>query len=354
MNVKIIGAGSIGNHLAHSCVSEGLNVTIVDIDEKALDRTKNIIYPQRYGSWDNRISLMTPDKLVDQSFDIIIIGTPPDSHLTLAIEEIQHSPKAILIEKPLCGITNDDQDMLDIFTKKVRSSNTKVFVGYNHTITDCTVFTDNLIKSGFLGKPIYMDANIRENWRGILEAHPWLSGPEDSYLGRIEEGGGACLEHSHGVNIFLHFLSLLNVGSIRQVSSKMKIIKGENLHYDEVCSIIVDTDEDFHGRIFQDVVTTPTEKYVHIVGDKSFLKWYINYNQQNDAVKYFIDGKEHLKLFPKTRPDDFKNEIKNIVSIINNNSEYNESPINLENALKTHEIMLNAFNSNSLKKEIFL
>ena len=28
MNVKIIGAGSIGNHLAHSCVSEGLNVTM--------------------------------------------------------------------------------------------------------------------------------------------------------------------------------------------------------------------------------------------------------------------------------------------------------------------------------------
>ena len=35
MNVKIIGAGSIGNHLANACVAQGLSVTIVDIDKDA-------------------------------------------------------------------------------------------------------------------------------------------------------------------------------------------------------------------------------------------------------------------------------------------------------------------------------
>ena len=60
MNVKIIGAGSIGNHLANACVAQGLSVTIVDIDKDALDRTKNIIYPERYGNWDNNIILTQP------------------------------------------------------------------------------------------------------------------------------------------------------------------------------------------------------------------------------------------------------------------------------------------------------
>ena len=343
MNVKVIGAGSIAN----ACVMQGLHVTIVDIDKEALNRTKNIIYPERYGKWNDNIILTQPDKLDGMQFDIIIIGTPPASHLSLAIEEIRNNPKAILIEKPLCGIADDEQIQLDIFKKLLKEAKTKVFVGYNHTITDCTLFTDDIIKSGSLGNPIYMDANIRENWGGILDAHPWLSGPEDSYLGSIEQGGGACLEHSHGVNIFQHFLSLLNVGNIKSVSCKMKIIKGEKLHYDEVCSILVDTDTSFHGRIVQDVVTKPTEKYVHIVGDKGFLKWYINYDSNNDAVKYHINGKEHLKLFPKIRPDDFKNEIKNIVDVLDGNSIY------FKNAVKTHNLMLSSFESNETDKVVY-
>ena len=131
MYVKIIGAGSIGNHLANACVAQGLSVTIVDIDKDALDRTKNIIYPERYGKWDNNIILTQPDKLDKQQFDIIIIGTPPTSHLSLAMEEIKNNPKAILIEKPLCGITDDEKIKLDIFTKQVEELDTKVFVGYN-------------------------------------------------------------------------------------------------------------------------------------------------------------------------------------------------------------------------------
>ena len=125
MNVKIIGAGSIGNHLANACVTQGLSVTIVDIDKEALDRTKNIIYPERYEHWDDKIKLTQPSKLGAKKFDIVIIGTPPSSHLSLAIEEIKNNPKAILIEKPLCGITDDEKVKLDIFTKLVDKSNTK-------------------------------------------------------------------------------------------------------------------------------------------------------------------------------------------------------------------------------------
>ena len=117
MNVKVIGAGSIGNHLANACVMQGLHVTIVDIDKEALNRTKNIIYPERYGKWNDNIILTQPDKLDGMQFDIIIIGTPPASHLSLAIEEIRNNPKAILIEKPLCGIADDEQIQLDIFKK---------------------------------------------------------------------------------------------------------------------------------------------------------------------------------------------------------------------------------------------
>ena len=36
-NIKVFGAGSIGNHLTNAAVSLGYNVVVVDIDKLALD-----------------------------------------------------------------------------------------------------------------------------------------------------------------------------------------------------------------------------------------------------------------------------------------------------------------------------
>ena len=101
-NVKILGAGSIGNHLAHASRSLGWNVTLCDLDPAALDRTKSMIYPTRYGKWDNAIKLCLVDEAPKGNFDLIVIGTPPDSHLSIALDALKEHPKALLIEKPLC------------------------------------------------------------------------------------------------------------------------------------------------------------------------------------------------------------------------------------------------------------
>ena len=49
--VKIYGAGSIGNHLAHASRNLNWEVDVCDISKDALRRTKDVIYPQRYGKW---------------------------------------------------------------------------------------------------------------------------------------------------------------------------------------------------------------------------------------------------------------------------------------------------------------
>ena len=52
-SMKVIGAGSIGNHLAKAEESEW-KVDVYDCDTEALRRMKEEIYPQRYGSWDDK------------------------------------------------------------------------------------------------------------------------------------------------------------------------------------------------------------------------------------------------------------------------------------------------------------
>ena len=102
--VKIYGAGSIGNHMANASRAIGMKVDVVDIDEAALNRMKCDIYPSRYGAWDENISLHTPKDEPVGGHDLIIVGTPPDTHVQLAREAVKSRPSAILVEKPLCSL----------------------------------------------------------------------------------------------------------------------------------------------------------------------------------------------------------------------------------------------------------
>ena len=58
------------------------------------------IYPSRYGSWDDGIETYLSDNAPTGNFDLIVIGTPPDTHISLALDAVSERPQAILIEKP--------------------------------------------------------------------------------------------------------------------------------------------------------------------------------------------------------------------------------------------------------------
>jgi Trk K+ transport system NAD-binding subunit len=62
MKAKVIGAGSIGNHLSNALRVLGHDVTLCDVDPAALQRTKTEIYPTRYGAWDEEIDLCLAGK----------------------------------------------------------------------------------------------------------------------------------------------------------------------------------------------------------------------------------------------------------------------------------------------------
>ena len=101
MRIKIFGAGSIGNHMAHAFRTLDFEVSIFDNDIDALERMQNEIYPERYGDWDDQINLYSSIDSFKGYYDIVVVGTPPSSHLEIALQVINERPKALLIEKPL-------------------------------------------------------------------------------------------------------------------------------------------------------------------------------------------------------------------------------------------------------------
>jgi predicted dehydrogenase len=348
--VKIYGAGSIGNHLAHACRTKGWDVFMSDIDPGALKRTQQDIYPSRYGRWDPGIRLSGPDAISDGVFDVVIIGTPPDTHVSLATQVLKNNPpKVLLIEKPLCTPSLEGvQEIVDL--QKVTGS--FVAVGYNHTLTENSRRAAQILAGNTIGDPITISARFREHWGGIFAAHPWLSGPEDTYLGFFERGGGASGEHSHAINIWQHFAHLVGAGRIVEISAKMDMVADGAVRYDRICLVSVKTEAGLVGDIVQDVVTEPAQKAARIQGTKGFLEWLVNSDEDHDAVRYW-DGKGKVteETIRKTRPDDFKGEIDHLEDILNG-GDIAGSPILLQRGLDTMLVIAAVHVSHQHKKTV--
>ena len=341
MRVKIIGAGSIGNHLAHASRQCGHDVVLCDVDPDALSRTKNDIYPSRYGCWDDQIEISLSTDAPKCSFDLIIIGTPPDTHMALALEATSESPRAILIEKPFSPPTLDG---IDEVVDAAQKNDIKLFVGYDHVLGKATRAVDALLNERAIGTVLSIDVEFREFWGGIFAAHPWLEGPHDSYLGFTNRGGGALCEHSHALNLWQHFARVAGYGEVSRVSADMVFVDDGSIRYDSIAALQLRTEMGLFGRVIQDVVTQPVRKRALIQGSEGVIEWVCAWKPGVDAVMLTKrDSAPQIQEFAKTRPEDFIIEIKHLEDQISGKK--STSPIDGKFGIETMKVVQAAFRS---------
>jgi predicted dehydrogenase len=346
-SIRIIGAGSIGNHLAHAARSRGWSVVLTDIDPAALARARDDIYPSRYGAWDPEIALRDSRDAFEEDADVVFIGTPPDHHIALALATLDKvKPRILLIEKPLSG--PDLAGCQALFDAAARRG-VRALVGYNHRLGANTLAAEEALRSGRLGNVVTISARVREHWAGIFKAHSWLSGPAASYLGYSVRGGGACGEHSHGINIWQHFAAIAGAGRVAEVSATLDMVRDGAADYDRACFLTLKTTEGLVGDVVQDVVTQPVEKAARIQGSDGFVEWRVNYRPDCDALLSGASGGAiEEKLIKKTRADDFKAEIDHMSDIMA--GKIVSSPISLERGLETMTVIAAAFRSHKERR----
>lgn len=351
MQIKIFGAGSAGNHLSQACRRMGWQVTVVDIDQSALERMKKEIYPQRYGFWDEEIKLSLVKDAPQGDFDVIFIATPPDSHLNLAIKALKEGPRLLQIEKPLCPLSLEG---VEKFLEELkRHPQIPVIVGYEHPLGKNTLEAEKILKEGILGKTMTLDVEFRVTWDSIFAAHPWLAGPEDSYLGFWQRGGGASAEHSHATHLWQHFAQILGLGRVKEVSASLQMVKNDKVNYDQAYFANLITEEGFIGRVVQDVVTDPVRIWARIQGEKGFLEWWVGARKNEDLIRYQIKGKKVIENFiSKKRPDDFYAEVLHIQDILEGKIKPEDSPLSLRRGLETILVIAGAYQSHREKRTI--
>jgi predicted dehydrogenase len=348
MKVKMLGAGSIGNHLSHAARRLGWSVDLVDIDPAALNRARDEIYPTRYGRWDDAIGLFTSDAAPKGGYDMIFVGTPPDSHMLLALQALEEGPGAILIEKPVC---TPDLESADDLIAKAKAKGCRLFVGYDHVVGAAADRFCALIDAGRAGDVQTLDVEFREHWGGIFASHPWLDGPTASYLGFWRRGGGAAGEHSHAFNLWQHFAHRLGRGRVSRVTATLDYVEANGADYDRLCLANLETEAGLMGRVVQDVVTRPVRKWARLQGSDGFVEWICGYEPGKDAVIYpGSDGKAVVEIFAKTRPDDFILELGHIAAAIKGVS--SQSPLAIERGLDTMMVVAASHRSAQARKSI--
>ena len=348
MRVKIIGAGSIGNHLSHASRNLGWSVDLIDSDPAALERTRTQIYPGRYGRWDEAINLFHSDHAPKGGYDLVLIGTPPDSHMQLAFQALEEEPKAILIEKPVCTPALEHAREL---LPAARSCGCALFVGYDHVVGAAARRFCELIDQGVVGEPQTLDVEFREHWGGIFAAHPWLNGPSASYLGFWHRGGGAAGEHSHAFNLWQHFANRLGLGPVSEVTATINYVQENEGDYDRLCLVNLTTEQDFCGRVVQDVVTRPVRKWARLQGSQGAIEWICGYTPGTDAViTQDANGQQVVETFAKTRPEDFILELRHVEAALGD--DVSKSPLAIERGLDTMMVIAAAHRSAQERRSV--
>jgi len=350
MRVKIYGAGSIGNHHAQAFRSIGCEVTVVDKDKEALRRMREDIYPKRYGAWDEKIVQTESQNDPIGGFDVIIIGTPPHTHMALALKALEESPKVLQIEKPIC--TPSLEGLREFIVAYKAHRDTAVVVGFNHLLAQNTLLVEKLMKEKMdtLGKIKSIDAEIRSSWDNILKAHPWLKGASDTYLGHWKLGGGAGGEHIHGINLWQHFAHKSGAGRIVEVSALFEYAKEGEAEFDRQCFLQVVTENGLVGRIAQDVVTQPKRKWTRLQYENGAIEWHNDVTKTTDVVKYYpTEGSPDETVIEKTRLEEFSVEALHIKSLVEGTTDITSSPIAFSRAVES-ALLLNAAHQSYAEK----
>ena len=188
--VGIIGCGLIGFKRSKYLGSRGKLVACADVN---VIRAKKIAI-------NKKIKVFTDwKKLLDvKEIDIVIISTP-HNQLSKILLHAYKKKKHVLVEKP--GAKNLKE--ISKVISKVNDNKIKIRVGFNHRYHPSIIKARKIIKSGIIGKPMYLRGRYGHGGRLKYEKE-WRAKPSIS-------GGGELIDQgSHLIDLSRLFLGEFN------------------------------------------------------------------------------------------------------------------------------------------------
>ena len=188
--VGIIGCGLIGYKRAKSL---GFRGNLIACADKNINKAKNIIPNKKvkvYNSWKKLLQV--------KEIDIIIISTFHNQLGKILLEAYKKN-KHILVEKP--GTKNFSE--IKKIISKIKGNKNKIRIGYNHRYHPSIIKAQKIIKSGGIGKVMYLRGRYGHGGRLKYE-NEWRAK-------KLLSGGGELIDQgSHLIDLSRLFLGEFN------------------------------------------------------------------------------------------------------------------------------------------------
>ena len=213
VKIGIIGLGSIAQLVHLPMLKKLNNANVTAVSE--INKSRLVSVGEKFGI--KNLYTNYEEMLEKEELDAVIISTPTDSHLPIALTCIEKK-KHLLVEKPITRSITETQQIVDAAKK----NDTKVMVGMNFRYRPDVMLLKSIIISGDLGEIFY----VKCGWlRKQSSEGQWFTKKDSS-------GGGVILDL--GIVLLDLSLWLLNFPEIASVSTQNFFINTTSV---EDCSL---------------------------------------------------------------------------------------------------------------------
>lgn len=324
--VLIVGAGSIGRRHA-KIFSEHFNIDIADISYSRI-KLSSKLFEVNNSYFDYKKAI------IENNYKFIAICTPPNLHLKIAELSVKYNNN-LFIEKPLGLNCTGWKKIAEICKKK----NLINYVAYCHRHISYFNKAKKMIDNNKIGRVLH--ANMR--WGSYLpDWHPWEK-YYNFYMAKKEQGGGALLDESHGIDLIRYL-----IGEINEVSAFVGKISDLKITSDDIAILNLKTNKNSYIQINFDLLARFPRNNLEIIGSKGT----IIIDRVDHNLKIFSIKNRSWENFKYTK-DDFLNMYKQqalyFIDCINKKK---RTTIDINDALKTQSIIDSAFLSSKIKKVV--
>ena len=320
LGVGVVGTGWVsGEHVR--AFENNPNSRIVAITGRVEESARQLMVEH---GLDCKLYTNYGEMLEQKGLDAVVICTPNQLHPEETIRAAE-AGKHVLIEKPVALNLEDLSRMRDV-VRKTKVKTVVSFVLRWNPLFECI---KALLADGAIGD-IYM-AEV-DYWHGI---GPWYK--QYSWVTQKDKGGSSFLAAGcHAVDALRWFMGV-EVKEVYAYSTKMN----KEYEYDPTIVAVVKFGNGAIGKLSSSIdCTTPYKFNIDLLGDKGTIRDNLLYS------KKLLPGQNNFARIPTILPDSgdvthhpFYGEIDHFVECI---LESRESHVNLEDAVKTHEVCIAA------------
>lgn len=252
-SILIVGMGSIGRRHARVFKAAGVShIGGVDLRHDRIDQARLELGLDDLGT--NYESMLTA-----RDYDAVLITLPTAFHTPIALTAAK-AGKHLFIEKPVAAT----QEGLDEVEAAIRARNIVDYTAYCYRFAPSTVRMKEIVDSGRIGRVLSARMKISTY---LPDWHPWED-YRSFYMARLDQGGGARLDESHGIDL-LRWL----FGDVSSVFALVGQVSELEIQADDLTVMVLRHENGVVSEAHFDLLGRTPRVDAELIGSEGTLLW---------------------------------------------------------------------------------